>query len=67
MRIFVQQDNTPAEQSVRQALDILLDARIYCAEGGGTINDRAVILIDAAHVPNAIEALNKAGLRALLE
>jgi hypothetical protein len=48
-------------------LDILLDAGIYSAEGGGTINDRAVILIDAAHVPNAIAALNKAGVRAVLE
>jgi hypothetical protein len=67
MRIFVQDDNTPAEQSVRQALDILLDAGIYSAEGGGTISDRAVILIDAAHVPNAIAALNKAGVRAVLE
>jgi len=67
MRIFVEDDDTPAEQSVRQALDILLDAGIYSAEGGGTINDRAVILIDAAHVPNAIAALNKAGVRAVLE
>jgi hypothetical protein len=67
MRIFVEDDNTPAEQSVRQALDILLGAGIYSAEGGGAINDRAVILIDAAHVPNAIAALNKAGVRAVLE
>jgi hypothetical protein len=64
MRIFIQDHNASPEESVRQALDILIKAGIYSAEGGGTINDRALILIDAAHVPEAVAALNKAGMRA---
>jgi hypothetical protein len=63
MRIFVHHDASP-EQTVRQALDTLIAAGIYSVEGGGTINDRALILVDAAHVPEAIAALSKAGMRA---
>jgi hypothetical protein len=65
MRIFIHNDAAP-ELSVRQALDTLIKAGIYSAEGGGTINDRALILVDAAHVPEAIAALSKAGMRAAI-
>jgi hypothetical protein len=54
MRIFIHDHKASLEQAVRPALDILIKAGIYSAEGGGTINDRALILIDAAHVPEAI-------------
>jgi len=63
MRIFIQNHNASPERSVRQALDILLKAGIYSADGGATINDRALILVNAEHVPEAIVALNKAGCR----
>jgi hypothetical protein len=65
MRIFVHHDASP-EQTVRQALDTLIAAGIYSVEGGGTINDRALILVDAVHVPEAIAALSKAGMRAAI-
>lgn len=66
MRVFVQDHKLSPEQSVRHALDILINAGIYTAEGGGTINDRALILVNAAHVPEAIVALNKAGMRVII-
>jgi hypothetical protein len=62
MRIFLHHDASP-ELAIRRALDILLKAGIYSANGGATINNRALILIDAAHVPEAIATLNKAGMR----
>ena len=39
---FLHQDASP-ELSVRQALDALIKAGIYSAEGGGTINDRCQV------------------------
>jgi hypothetical protein len=66
MRIFIQDHNSSPEQSVRQALDLLIKAGIYSAEGGGTINDRALVLVDAAHIPQAIAALKKAGMQTLV-
>jgi hypothetical protein len=66
MRIFIHH-GAPPELAVRQALDTLIKAGIYSAEGGATVNDRAaVILVDDPHVPAAIEALNKAGMRAAI-
>jgi hypothetical protein len=58
MRIFIKNHNAPPEQAVRQALDILFKAGIYSAEGGGTINDHPLILIDAAHVSEVIATLD---------
>ena len=56
-----------ARTSDAKALDILLKAGIYAAaEGGGTINDRPLVLVDVAHVPEAVAALNKAGLRTII-
>jgi hypothetical protein len=65
MRIFIHHGDSP-ERAIRQALDVLLKVGIYSANGGATINDRAMILIDASHVPEAISALNKAGMRAAI-
>src|SRR6202043_2210854 len=42
MRILLHHDASP-ELSVRQALDALIKAGIYSAEGGGTINDRCQV------------------------
>jgi hypothetical protein len=46
---------------------ILIKAGIYSAAGGGTVNDRALILIDAVYVSGAIAALNQAGMQAIVE
>jgi hypothetical protein len=66
MRIFIQDHNSSPELTVRRALDILLKAGIYRTDGGGIINDRALVLVDPAHVPEAVAALNKAGMRAAI-
>jgi folylpolyglutamate synthase/dihydropteroate synthase len=65
MIIFIQHD-APPQLSVRRALDTLVKAGIYSAEGGGSINDRPLIIIDAAHGPEAIAALSKAGMRPVI-
>lgn len=64
MRIFIQHRDAAPDQAVRQALDILVKAGIYSAEGGGTINNRALILINEANLHEALAALQKAGLEA---
>jgi hypothetical protein len=66
MRIFIQDHNTSPEELVRQALDVLIKAGIYFTNGGGIINDRAIILIAATHAPEAVAALSRAGMRALI-
>ena len=66
MRVFVQDHDLPPEQSVRRALEILLEAGIYKVDGGGIFGDRALVLVDPAHVREAVAALNKAGLRAVI-
>ena len=63
MRIFVRDHNSSPELAVRRALSVLIEAGIYSADGGGTLGDHALILVDAAHIPEAVEALNKAGMR----
>jgi hypothetical protein len=47
-------------------LDILLKAGVHSENGGATINDRVLILVNAAHVPEAIVALNKAGMQVIV-
>jgi hypothetical protein len=66
MRIFIEDHNRTPEITVRRALDILTQAGICSAEGGGIINDRALVLINPAHVPEAVKALHKAGMRAAI-
>jgi hypothetical protein len=67
MRIFIHDHKASLEHSVRHAVDILIKAGIYSAAGGGTVNDRAFILIDAVYVSGAIAALNQAGMQAIVE
>ena len=46
---------------------LLREARIYTVRGGGTINGRAVIMVDTVDVPEALAALEKAGMRTAVE
>jgi hypothetical protein len=66
MRVFIQDHNLPPEQSVRQALEVLLKAGIYTVDGGGIFGNRALVLVDSDHVLEAVVALNKAGMRAAI-
>jgi hypothetical protein len=67
MRIFIQNDHVSPDRLVRQALYLLFKAGVYSAEGGGSIRAPAAVLIDAAHLPEAIAALSKAGIRAAID
>jgi hypothetical protein len=69
MRIFVQSANADgsAIQAVQKACAILQEASIHSARGGGMINDRPFVLIDARDVPEAMAVLRKAGVRAVME
>jgi hypothetical protein len=67
MRIFIHSPSVPADDTARQAFAILREAHIYGPRAGGTINGRAVILIDTEQVPKVIAALRKAGVQASLE
>ena len=66
MRMFVQDHGVPREQSIRKALAILLKAGIYSG-GGGMVGDRPAIIVNAESVRNAVKALNKAGMRTVIE
>jgi hypothetical protein len=48
-------------------LYVLFKAGVYSAEGGGSINAPAAVLVDAEHLPEAIAALTKAGIEAVAE
>ena len=50
-------------ESVRRSSE----ASIHSARGGGMINDRPFVLIDAQDVPEAMVVLRKAGVRAVVE
>lgn len=67
MHIFIHSPSITVDDIARRAFAILREANIYGPRAGGTINDRAVILIDAQHVPEVLAALRKAGMRADLE
>jgi hypothetical protein len=72
MRIFIQASHLrvsdgSADQDIREAFTLLREARIYSVRGGGTINGRAVIMVDAVDVPEALAALEKAGIRTAVE
>jgi hypothetical protein len=66
MRIFVEsrQVRGSIEQTARRSIEVLRDACVFSARGGGTLNERSFIMVDAADVPKAVSALEKAGLRA---
>jgi hypothetical protein len=67
MRIVIQSDNASPDRLVRRALCLLFKAGVYSAEGGGSINTPAAVLVDAEHLPEAIAALTKAGIEAVAE
>ena len=59
MRIFISPISGDllerADQVVRHAVSILRSSRILSAHEGGTINERAVVLVDAAEVSDALQ------------
>lgn len=65
MRIVIQDHGSAPELIVRRALTVLIEAGIYTADGG-IFGDRAITLVEAEHVPEAVAALHKAGLRAAI-
>ena len=67
MRIFIHNDGVSADRLVRRALYLLFKAGVYSAEAGGSIRAPAAVQIDAAHLPEAIAALSKAGIRTAID
>jgi hypothetical protein len=65
MRIFVESRYVSGsiDQIVRQSFEILREALVFSARGGGTLHERSFILVDAGEVPKAVSALEKAGVR----
>jgi hypothetical protein len=70
MRIFISPPSGDllerADEFVRHAFTILHSSRILSARVGGTINDRAVVLVDATEVSDALATLVSAWLRAFM-
>jgi hypothetical protein len=64
MRILIQDHGSAPELVVRRALTVLIESGIYSADGGGIFGHRAIVLVDSEHVPEAVKALHKAGMRA---
>ena len=67
MRIFIHSPGIPVEDTACRAIDILHQAEVYDIEAGGTVSDRAVILVEERNVPKVIAALTKAGIEAITE
>jgi hypothetical protein len=69
MRIVVQPPHHlgAPDQSVRLAHEVLRTSNIFSVRAGGIMNDRAVLFVAAADVPQALAALIKAGMRAVVE
>jgi hypothetical protein len=67
MRIFIHNDQISPDRLVRQALYLLFKAGVYSAESCGSIRAPGAVQIDAAHLPEAIAALSKAGIRAAID
>ena len=71
MRIFILPPSgdllEPADHVVRHAISILHSARVLSAREGGTIGDRAVVLVDATEAPQALATHQGAGLRASID
>jgi hypothetical protein len=64
MRIFVQPRNGERfDRVVRRAVEILHGEDIRSAQIGGSVNDRAIVLIDPEDAPEALATLKRAGLR----
>jgi hypothetical protein len=68
MRIFV--EGNPSDQPdeiVRLAVGVLRAARIQSAREGGALNGHAVVLVDAADIPEARVKLAEAGMRTSID
>ena len=68
MRIFIEPPyfGGSADQSGRQAFEVLREAGVASARPGGTMGDYAVVLIDLPDVAKAFAVLGKWGMRAML-
>jgi hypothetical protein len=68
MRIFIEPPylGGSADQSGRQAFEVLREAGVTSACPGGTIGDYAVVLVDLPDVAKAFAVLGKSGIRAML-
>jgi hypothetical protein len=66
MRILIQDRGSEPELVVRRALTVLIEAGTYTADGGGIFGDRAIVLVESEHVPEAVAVLHKAGMRAAI-
>jgi hypothetical protein len=70
MRIFISSPSGDllerADQVVRHAVTVLHSSLILSAREGGTINNCAVVLVDAAEVSEALASLQGAGLHAFM-
>ena len=67
MRVFVEDHEASPFEAVQKAMDILSKARVDSVQGGGTLGNRAVILIKDVWLTEAIAALNKAGMRTAID
>jgi hypothetical protein len=67
MRIFIEPPylGGSADQSGRQAFEVLREAGVASALPGGTTGYYAVVLVDLPDVAKALEVLGKAGMRAM--
>ena len=68
MRIFIEPSylEGSVDQSGRQAFELLREAGVTSARPGGNIDYYAVVLVDLPDAAKALEALGKAGMRAML-
>lgn len=63
LRIFVlPHDGDSFDKTIRRAVEILHSANIMSAHAGGTINDRAVVLIDPEDILEAMAILRREGM-----
>lgn len=67
MRIFVQpRSGDSFDLTIRNAVEILQRAHLLSVRAGGTVNDRAVVLIGSEEVLKALATLAGEGLRVSL-
>ena len=67
MRIFLQpRSGDSFDLTVRNAVEILQRAHLLSVRAGGTVGDRAVVLVDSEEVLKALATLDGEGLRASL-
>jgi hypothetical protein len=66
MHIFVEPPyvDDSVDQTVRHALNILYAGGIFANVGGGSVDGRAIVLVETADETKALGALRKAGMHA---